>query len=58
MTSKGLAHDWLLVNICLGAGDAQADRGTVGKAQAFKADSLGWVVWLQQVLAVCPGQGV
>lgn len=58
MTSKCLAHDRLLVNISLGAGDAQADRGTVGKAQAFRADSLGWVIWLQQVLAVCPGHGV
>ena len=35
--------------------DAKSRRETVGKTQVFKADSIDWVVWLQEVLALWPG---
>lgn len=50
-----VSRSWQALNKCLGTGDAKSRRGTVGKTQVFKADSIDWVVWLQEVLALWPG---
>ena len=53
--SRIVSGSWLALNKCLGSGDAKSRRGTAGKTQVFKEDSLDWVVWLQQILALWPG---